>query len=73
MAIKPPGRFIDLHLVQAVPFACLNRDDTNSVKTAQFGGVNRTRVSRCSYRCQAARVSVVSWLVWAGEPTIKAR
>lgn len=45
-----PGRFIDVHLVQAVPFANLNRDDTNSVKTAQFGGVNRTRVSSQAWK-----------------------
>jgi CRISPR system Cascade subunit CasC len=44
------GRFIDLHILQAVPYSNLNRDDTNSVKTVQYGGVNRTRVSSQSWK-----------------------
>lgn len=40
-----PGRFIDVHIVQSVPYANLNRDDTNSVKTVQYGDRERTRVS----------------------------
>jgi len=40
-----PARFIDVHVIQSVPFANLNRDDTNSVKTVQYGNVQRTRVS----------------------------
>ncbi|MFE0200484.1 type I-E CRISPR-associated protein Cas7/Cse4/CasC [[Kitasatospora] papulosa] len=39
------ARFIDVHVLQTVPFANLNRDDTNSVKTVQYGSVLRTRVS----------------------------
>ncbi|MFG3323993.1 type I-E CRISPR-associated protein Cas7/Cse4/CasC, partial [Streptomyces sp. NPDC048171] len=31
MNLKP--RFIDIHVVQPVPYANLNRDDTNSVKS----------------------------------------
>ncbi|MFG3323985.1 type I-E CRISPR-associated protein Cas7/Cse4/CasC, partial [Streptomyces sp. NPDC048171] len=31
MTLKP--RFIDIHVVQPVPYANLNRDDTNSVKS----------------------------------------
>ncbi|MFI2077617.1 type I-E CRISPR-associated protein Cas7/Cse4/CasC [Streptomyces triculaminicus] len=38
-------RFIDLHVLQSVPYSNLNRDDTNSVKTVQYGGCERTRVS----------------------------
>ncbi|MFE7215125.1 type I-E CRISPR-associated protein Cas7/Cse4/CasC [Streptomyces sp. NPDC057611] len=45
MTAKPPARFICVHVLQTVPFANLNRDDTNSVKTVQYGGVLRTRVS----------------------------
>jgi CRISPR system Cascade subunit CasC len=40
-----PARFIDIHALQSVPFANLNRDDTNSVKTVQYGNSLRTRVS----------------------------
>ncbi len=44
-AASAPGRFIDLHILQSVPYANLNRDDTNSVKTVQYGDRERTRVS----------------------------
>lgn len=40
-----PGRFIEAHIIQAIPFANLNRDDTNAVKTVTWGGKERTRVS----------------------------
>jgi CRISPR system Cascade subunit CasC len=49
-----PARFIDIHVLQSVPFANLNRDDTNSVKTVQYGNVLRTRVSSQSWK-RAAR------------------
>jgi CRISPR system Cascade subunit CasC len=39
------ARYLDVHVMQSVPFANLNRDDTNSVKTVQWGNVLRTRVS----------------------------
>ncbi|MFF0690262.1 type I-E CRISPR-associated protein Cas7/Cse4/CasC [Streptomyces albogriseolus] len=45
MSQKLSARFICAHVLQTVPFACLNRDDTNSVKTVQYGGILRTRVS----------------------------
>lgn len=51
------GRFIDLHIIQAVPFANLNRDDTNSVKTVQFGGASRTRISSQSWK-RAIRMDI---------------
>ena len=38
-------RFIDIHLLQTVPFANMNRDDLGSPKTLTFGGATRTRVS----------------------------
>lgn len=44
------ARFIDVHIVQSVPFANLNRDDTNSVKTVQYGNTLRTRVSSQSWK-----------------------
>ncbi|MFC5186061.1 type I-E CRISPR-associated protein Cas7/Cse4/CasC [Actinomadura harenae] len=39
------GRFVELHVIQAIPFANLNRDDTNSIKTVTWGEAERTRVS----------------------------
>ncbi|MFF4734470.1 type I-E CRISPR-associated protein Cas7/Cse4/CasC [Streptomyces sp. NPDC001262] len=44
-AAAPRSRFIDLHVLQSVPYSNLNRDDTNSVKTVQYGDRERTRVS----------------------------
>ncbi|MER5631822.1 type I-E CRISPR-associated protein Cas7/Cse4/CasC [Streptomyces nitrosporeus] len=44
------ARFIDIHIIQSIPFANLNRDDTNSVKTVQYGNVLRTRVSSQSWK-----------------------
>jgi CRISPR system Cascade subunit CasC len=41
----PAPRFIDIHLIQSVPYANLNRDDTDAVKRAFYGGTERTRVS----------------------------
>lgn len=38
-------RHLELHMLQSVPVACLNRDDLNSPKTAFFGGSQRARVS----------------------------
>lgn len=42
--------FVDVHAVQTVPPANLNRDDTNSPKTATYGGVRRLRVSSQSWK-----------------------
>ncbi|MEV4611069.1 type I-E CRISPR-associated protein Cas7/Cse4/CasC [Kitasatospora sp. NPDC049258] len=44
------ARFIDIHVVQSVPFANLNRDDNNSVKTVRYGDTDRTRVSSQSWK-----------------------
>ncbi|MFD0416821.1 type I-E CRISPR-associated protein Cas7/Cse4/CasC [Streptomyces sp. NPDC127108] len=44
------ARFIDIHILQSVPFSNLNRDDTNSVKTVQWGNTLRTRVSSQSWK-----------------------
>ncbi|QXJ25746.1 type I-E CRISPR-associated protein Cas7/Cse4/CasC [Actinomadura graeca] len=40
-----PGRFLEIHVLQPIPFASLNRDDTNAIKTVKWGGAERTRVS----------------------------
>lgn len=42
--------YIDIHVIQSVPPSCLNRDDTNSPKTAVYGGIRRARVSSQSWK-----------------------
>ncbi|MEU0741157.1 type I-E CRISPR-associated protein Cas7/Cse4/CasC [Streptomyces sp. NPDC006134] len=48
MDLRP--RFIDIHVVQPVPYANLNRDDTNSVKSMLYGDALRTRISSQSWK-----------------------
>lgn len=42
--------YIDFHVLQTVPPSCVNRDDTESPKTAVYGGVNRARVSSQAWK-----------------------
>ncbi len=42
--------FLDVHAIQTVPPSNVNRDDTGSPKTAQYGGVTRARVSSQSWK-----------------------
>ncbi|MDO5052107.1 MAG: type I-E CRISPR-associated protein Cas7/Cse4/CasC [Pseudoclavibacter sp.] len=42
--------YLDIHALQTVPPSCLNRDDTGSPKSAQFGGVKRARVSSQAWK-----------------------
>lgn len=42
--------FLDIHAIQTLPPANINRDDTGSPKTAQYGGVRRARVSSQSWK-----------------------
>ena len=43
--MKKHNLYVDFHILQTVPPSCVNRDDTGSPKTAQYGGVTRARVS----------------------------
>jgi len=43
-------KHLELHIIQSIPVACLNRDDLNSPKTAVFGGIQRARVSSQSWK-----------------------
>ncbi|MDT0476186.1 type I-E CRISPR-associated protein Cas7/Cse4/CasC [Streptomyces griseoviridis] len=45
-----PACFVDVHILQSVPVSTLNRDDLNAVKTVDYGGVRRTRVSSQSWK-----------------------
>lgn len=42
--------FLDLHAIQTVPPSNINRDDTGSPKTAEYGGATRIRVSSQSWK-----------------------
>lgn len=42
--------FLDIHAIPTVPPSNINRDDTGSPKTAQYGGVTRARVSSQSWK-----------------------
>ena len=46
--------FLNFHIIQPVPFSCLNRDDMGSPKTSVFGGMTRGRLSSQSQK-KAAR------------------
>ncbi|SDM45118.1 CRISPR system Cascade subunit CasC [Aerococcus urinaehominis] len=48
--MKQNKLFIDIHAIQTVPPSNINRDDTGSPKTAQYGGVRRARVSSQSWK-----------------------
>lgn len=42
--------YLDMHVIQTVPSANINRDDTGAPKTALYGGVTRARVSSQSWK-----------------------
>lgn len=46
----PPPRFLDVHILQTLPFSNVNRDDLGSPKTVTFGGSTRTRVSSQAWK-----------------------
>ncbi|MBF6189037.1 type I-E CRISPR-associated protein Cas7/Cse4/CasC [Nocardia farcinica] len=46
----PTPPFIDVHILQTVPPANLNRDDQGNPKEAIFGGVRRSRVSSQAWK-----------------------
>ncbi len=42
--------FLDIHVIQTVPPSNINRDDTGSPKSAQYGGVRRARISSQAWK-----------------------
>ncbi|WP_198358738.1 type I-E CRISPR-associated protein Cas7/Cse4/CasC [Streptomyces fildesensis] len=44
------ARFLDLHVLQTLPFSNVNRDDLGSPKTVTYGGTTRTRVSSQAWK-----------------------
>ncbi|WP_172381159.1 type I-E CRISPR-associated protein Cas7/Cse4/CasC [Streptomyces sp. MNP-20] len=63
------ARFIDIHILQSVPFANLNRDDTDSVKTVLYGNALRTRVSSQCWK----RATRMEFERLTGESTLRTR
>jgi CRISPR system Cascade subunit CasC len=49
-------RYVDIHILQTVPPANLNRDDQGNPKEAYFGGVRRARVSSQAWK-RATRIA----------------
>jgi len=63
------ARFLDIHLLQTIPYANLNRDDLGAPKTVVYGGKSRTRVSSQCWKRQT-RLEVESVL---GDPAVRTR
>lgn len=61
--------FVDIHALQTVPYANLNRDDLGSPKTVIYGGTERTRVSSQSWK-RVVRHEIERRL---GDPAIRTR
>jgi CRISPR system Cascade subunit CasC len=61
--------YIDIHALQTVPYANLNRDDLGSPKTLMYGGGERTRVSSQSWK-RAVRHEIEQRL---GQPAVRTR
>ena len=53
--------YVDIHALQTVPYANLNRDDLGSPKTVIYGGAERTRVSSQSWKRVVRHESSVGW------------
>ena len=63
-------RHLELHILQSVPVACLNRDDFGSPKTALFGNVQRARVSsQCWKRAARERMQEEDPVLFGGQRT----
>lgn len=61
--------YLDVHVVQSIPFANLNRDDLGSPKTVYYGGGTRTRVSSQCWK-RAVRLAMEERL---GDPAMRTR
>lgn len=63
------ARYLDVHVLQTVPFANLNRDDLGSPKSLVYGGATRTRVSSQCWK-RAVRLDVERAI---GNPAVRTR
>ncbi|MFW6641020.1 type I-E CRISPR-associated protein Cas7/Cse4/CasC [Nocardiopsis algeriensis] len=65
----PTPRFLDIHVLQTLPYSNVNRDDLGSPKTVVYGGTERTRISSQSWK-RAVRHQVEARL---GDPAVRTR
>jgi CRISPR system Cascade subunit CasC len=61
--------YVDVHALQTVPYANLNRDDVGAPKTLIYGGTERTRVSSQSWK-RVVRHEIERRL---GDPAVRTR
>jgi CRISPR system Cascade subunit CasC len=61
--------YVDIHALQTVPYANLNRDDLGAPKTLIYGGTERTRVSSQSWK-RVVRHEIERRL---GDPALRTR
>ncbi len=62
-------KFLDVHVLQTLPFSNVNRDDLGSPKTVVYGGAERTRISSQSWK-RVVRHRVEETL---GDPAVRTR
>lgn len=56
--------YVDIHVLQTVPSANINRDDTGAAKKAIYGGVTRARVSSQSWKRATRKLFAKEDLDW---------
>ncbi|MFJ9554427.1 type I-E CRISPR-associated protein Cas7/Cse4/CasC [Nocardiopsis sp. NPDC101807] len=62
-------KFLDVHVLQTLPYSNVNRDDLGSPKTVVYGGAERTRISSQSWK-RVVRHQVEARL---GDPAVRTR
>jgi CRISPR system Cascade subunit CasC len=62
-------KFLDVHVLQTLPYSNVNRDDLGSPKTLVYGGAERTRISSQSWK-RVVRHKVEENL---GDPAVRTR
>lgn len=69
MRAVPNATYLDIHVLQTLPYANANRDDLGSPKTVVYGGRERTRISSQSWK-RVVRHQVEERL---GDPAVRTR
>lgn len=69
MTTSAVPRFLDVHVLQTLPYSNVNRDDLGSPKTMVFGGTTRTRVSSQAWK-RPTRLAVEEAI---GEQAVRTR
>jgi CRISPR system Cascade subunit CasC len=64
---------IEVHLLQNFVPSCLNRDDTNTPKSCEFGGVRRARISSQCFKSAMREYFGMEDQSWTGMRTKKLR